>query len=98
MMSTKAIRVALGLVLALALAASVAAAPDERAQPSFSSPDDAVAAMVGAMRRQLPGVLATIVGPGSQAWLLSGDDVADRAAMTKFVAAYDARHAITVPR
>ena len=50
--------------------------------------------MVGAMRRQLPGVLATIVGPGSQAWLLSGDDVADRAAMTKFVAAYDARHAI----
>ena len=94
MTATKAIRCALGFVLALALASSVAAAPRESAQPGFSSPDDAVAAMVGAMRRQLPGALATIVGPGSQAWLLSGDDVADRAAMAKFVAAYDERHAI----
>lgn len=94
MTSTKAIRVVLGVMLAVALPASAAAAPDKSAQPGFSSPDDAVAAMVGAMRRQLPGVLATIVGPGSQTWLLSGDDVADRAAMTKFVTAYDELHAI----
>jgi hypothetical protein len=92
--TTKSIpRFAVGLVLVVALAASVRAA-DTNAQPGFSTPDDAVAAMVGAMRRQLPSVLAAIVGPGSQAWLLSGDDVADRAAMAKFVAAYDERHAI----
>jgi hypothetical protein len=95
MTATKAMpRFAWGLVLALAMSASGrAAGADKSAQPTFSSPDDAVAAMVGAMRRQLPGVLATIVGSGSQAWLLSGDDVADRAAMAKFVAAYDERHA-----
>jgi hypothetical protein len=88
-------RFALGLVVALALASRVGAAgPDKSVQPGFSSPEDAVAAVVGSMRRQLPGVLATIVGPGSQTWLLSGDDVADRAAMEKFVAAYDERHAI----
>jgi hypothetical protein len=96
MTTTKSIpRFAVGLVMALVLAASVRAA-DTNAQPGFSTPDDAVAAMVGAMRRQLPGVLATIVGPGSQAWLLSGDDVADRAAMARFVAAYDERHAIAL--
>jgi hypothetical protein len=53
--------------------------------------------MVGAMRRQLPGMLATIVGPGSEAWLFSGDEVADRAAAEQFVAAYDRRHVITRP-
>jgi hypothetical protein len=95
MTSMQAIRVAFFWMLALAFTSSVdAAKADKSAQPAFSSPDDAVAAMVGAMRRQLPGVLATIVGPSSQTWLLSGDDVADRAAMAKFVAAYDERHAI----
>ena len=94
-MSAFAIRIAGGLLLALALVggsgAATAAGP---AQPTFSSPEDALAAMVGAMRRQLPGALATIVGPGSQAWLYSGDDVADRAAAEKFVAAYEKKHAI----
>ena len=88
-------RVAWGWVLALALVSGVnAAGTDARAQPQFASPEDALTAMVGAMRRQLPGALATIVGPGSQAWLLSGDDAADRAAMARFVAAYDEHHAI----
>jgi hypothetical protein len=50
--------------------------------------------MVGAMREQQRGVLAAIVGPGSQDWLFSGDAVADRTATEKFVAAYDQRHAI----
>jgi hypothetical protein len=50
--------------------------------------------MVGAMRQRQRGVLAAIVGPGSQSWLFSGDVIADRAATEKFVAAYDQRHAI----
>jgi hypothetical protein len=94
MRSTATTRRALAVLLAFALASHAVAAQHESAQPGFASPDDALAAMVGAMRRQLPGVLATIVGPGSQAWLLSGDDSADRAAMARFVAAYDERHAI----
>ena len=94
MTSKKTIRVALGLMLALAMASAAAAAEHKNAQPTFASPADAVAAMVDAMRRQLPGTLATIVGPGSQAWLLSGDEIADHATMAKFVAAYDEDHGI----
>ena len=90
-----------GAMLALALASAVplvlAARGGAPAQPTFSSPEDAVAAMVGAMRRQLPGMLATIVGPGSEAWLFSGDEVADRAAVDRFVAAYELRHVIARP-
>ena len=94
-MSARMRRAAGALLLALALFASMgiafAAAPT---QPAFASPEDAVAAMVGAMRRQLPGALVTIVGAGSQAWLYSGDDVADRAAIERFVAAYEKRHVV----
>jgi hypothetical protein len=90
-MRAKSKRAALGVVLTLALASGAIA------QPGFASPEDALAAMVGAMRGQLPGVLTTIVGPGSRAWLLSGDDVADRAEMAKFVTAYDQRHVIAQP-
>jgi len=83
-------------MLALALIAGFdrAAAAAPSAQPGFATPEEAVAAMVGAMRRQLPQALATIVGPGSQSWLFSGDDVADRAAVEKFVAAYEKRHVV----
>jgi len=96
MTSTKMTRGAVALLIALALGSSATAAEHKTAQPTFASPADAVAAMVGAMRRQLPGVLATVVGPGSQAWLLSGDETADRAEMAKFVAAYDEGHGITM--
>ena len=88
-------RVAGGALLALALVSAssgLGAAP--AAQPGFASPEEALTAMVGAMRRQLPSALATIVGPGSQAWLYSGDDVADRTAAEKFVAAYEKKHVI----
>ena len=88
-------RMANGAMLTLALVAApsgVGAAPP--AQPAFASPEEALTAMVGAMRRQLPSALATIVGPGSQTWLYSGDDVADRAAAEKFVAAYDRKHVV----
>jgi hypothetical protein len=95
-MSRRFSRLAGGAMLALALIAGFdrAAAAAPPAQPGFATPEDAVAAMVGAMRRQLPQALATIVGPGSQSWLFSGDDVADRAAVEKFVAAYEKRHVV----
>jgi hypothetical protein len=88
-------RATASLWLALALnAGALAASASSPAQPGFASPDDAVAAMVAAMRQRQHGVLSAIVGPGSQSWLFSGDAVADRAASEKFVAAYDQRHAI----
>jgi len=94
-MSTHAI-LGMALVFAFVPALGTAGAAPP-AQPEFSSPEDAVAAMVGAMRRQSPGMLATIVGPGSEAWLFSGDAVADRTAMEEFMAAYEQRHVIARP-
>lgn len=94
-MRTVFMRHAGGLMLALALSASLATSHAATpAQPAFATPEDAMAAMVGAMKRQLPQALASIVGPGSQAWLYSGDDAADRAAVEKFVAAYEKRHVV----
>jgi Protein of unknown function (DUF2950) len=81
-------------VLAFVPADGVRAATAEPAQTTFSSPDEAVAAMVAALRDGQPKALTKIVGPSSGDWLLSGDEVADRTAAERFVAAYDARHRI----
>ena len=94
-MSRRFVCLAGGVMLALALVAgSGGAVAAQQPQPAFSTPEDAMAAMVGAMRRQLPNALATLVGPGSQAWLFSGDPVADRAAVEKFLALYEKKHVV----
>ena len=81
-------------LLAFLFPAELNAATSETAQTTFSSPEDAVTAMVGALRSGPLSSVTKIVGPGSGDWLLSGDEVADRAAAERFVAAYDARHRI----
>jgi hypothetical protein len=89
----RATRAALAVtLLAFLFPAVLRAATAEGTQATFSSPEDAVAAMVGALRDGALGNVTKIVGPGSGDWLLSGDEVADRAAAKRFVAAYDARH------
>jgi hypothetical protein len=50
--------------------------------------------MVGALRNGQPKHRHEAHRAGSGEWLLSGDEVADRAAAERFVAAYDARHRI----
>jgi len=89
----------IGAAIALTLLAvphpdGVRAATAEAAQTTFSSADQAVAAMVAALRDGQLKAVTKIVGPASGDWLLSGDEVADRAAAERFVAAYDARHRI----
>jgi len=81
-------------LLAFTLPSGLRAATAEIVQTTFASPEDAVAAMLGALRDGALSNVKKIVGPGSDAWLLSGDEVADRAAAERFVAAYDARHRI----
>jgi hypothetical protein len=92
---TRAIGAAVALtLLAFLFPTGLRAATAETAQSTFSSPEDAVAAMVGALRNGPLSAVTKIVGPRSDDWLLSGDEVADRAAAEQFVAAYDARHRI----
>jgi hypothetical protein len=91
----RAIEAALALtLLAFLLSTGSHAATAQAAQTTFASPEEAVAAMVDALRNGKPNIVTKLIGPGSGEWLLSGDEVADRAAAERFVAAYDARHTI----
>jgi hypothetical protein len=83
----KTARLALAIVLALQSAAL--AAP---AQKTFASMDEAVNALVVAIRAADRKALVEILGPQGSPLVWSGDDVADRAAFQRFVAAYDRAH------
>ncbi|MFO1303541.1 MAG: DUF2950 domain-containing protein [Burkholderiales bacterium] len=88
------------IVLALVLYAATATAADKPAatapaQRTFATPDDAVAALVAAVKAdKLPELRAVLGNAGGT--LSSGDKVADRAAANAFVAEYDAKHAVNV--
>ncbi len=78
------------LVGALALAPNPAgAAARERA---FDTPEQAVEALVAAARQGGGKALADIFGPGGGALIASGDPVADRRALERFVRDYEAAH------
>ena len=79
----------LALAIVLALQGVALAAP---AQKSFASLDDAVNALVAAIRAADRKALVEILGPQGTPLVWSGDAVADRAAFQRFVAAYDRAH------
>ncbi len=82
----------LPVLLALALFAHGARAATP-AQTTFATPEDAVAALVQAAKANDRAAFRAVLGhaPGA---ISSGDAVADRALGAKFVAEYDAKHAI----
>ena len=63
------------------------------AQKTFGSPEEAASALVDAVRAKDRKALFAIAGPGSESWLLSGDEVSDRNDWTRFLEAYDKKHA-----
>jgi hypothetical protein len=80
-------RLALAIVLAVQGSTFAAAGPK-----SFSSLDEAVDALVAAIRGADRKALVEILGPRGSPLVWSGDDVADRAAFQRFTAAYDRAH------
>jgi len=70
------------------------AAPATAQQPSFASPEAGFDALVAALRAADAKQLARLLGPGHQRIVDSGDNAADKAVWAKFVADYDAKHAI----
>jgi hypothetical protein len=97
-MSARAVRVvALSLGAGLFAAAGLpepSSAEDEAAQKTFASPEEAFSAFVSAARAgDQPAALA-ILGPDGKPILASGDPVADRNGVERFVASYDETHAI----
>jgi Protein of unknown function (DUF2950) len=83
----KTLSVALAIVIGLH--GATFAAP---AQKSFTTLDDAVNALVAAIRAADRKGLVEILGPKGGPLVWSGDVVADRSAFQRFVAAYDRAH------
>jgi len=82
-------RLSVALAIMLALQCATFAAP---AQKTFASLDEAVNALVGALRAADRKALVEILGPQGNPLVWSGDDVADRAAFQRFTAEYDRAH------
>jgi hypothetical protein len=66
------------------------------AQQSYRSPDDAASGLAAAIRSGTKSDILKVLGPDGEDIVESGDDVADKAAREKFLAAYDAKHAVKV--
>jgi hypothetical protein len=82
-------RLSVALAIMLALQCATFAAP---AQKTFASLDEAVNALVAALRAADRTALVEILGPQGNPLVWSGDDVADRAAFQRFTAEYDRAH------
>jgi hypothetical protein len=80
--------------LALLLTIGLAACAKKTDHTSFSSPDEAVAALIAAARKSDTTTLRQIFGPGAEEIVTSGDDVADANAREHFLAMYDASHTL----
>lgn len=63
-------------------------------QTSFTSPEDAVAALITALEQNDVAALATLLGPDSEDVVSSGDEVADANARVDFVASFKSRNAL----
>ena len=76
--------------------AAAPAAPPQTSAPAtgqtFASSEEAVAALVDALRGGKREALQAVLGPGSEKLVNSGDKYADAAARQKFLDAYDVRH------
>jgi hypothetical protein len=81
------------ILLGLVIAAGCAKKPEQDA--SFKTPEEAVAALVAALQKDDVAGLQALLGPGSEELLNSGDAVQDASDRAAFLAAYQARHALT---
>jgi hypothetical protein len=73
---------------------ALAASSSNNAPSTFSSPDEAVKALVDAATGGDVDAIVRIFGPGTQDWILSGDAVQDAQVRQRFVAAFAQRSAI----
>ena len=91
-------RLTVTFLSAVAAAAMVlfATAVPARAQKSFSTADAAVEALVKGARDGDRKAMLDVLGPHGSGIVSSGDTVADEAAFKRFVAAYDAKHQLTM--
>jgi hypothetical protein len=86
-----------GLLTSLATAIFFAiTASAALAQQDYKTPQEAVDALVGAVRSGDQKAMLVVLGRDGGDIIVSGDKVADDAARARFVASYDAKHQITM--
>jgi hypothetical protein len=78
-------------VLFVALTSGQALAAEPK-QTTFASPEEAVKALVAALKAGDTKALSAIFGPQSKDLLFSGDQVADKAGRERFVSNYEAKN------
>jgi hypothetical protein len=83
------------LVLVLTVLIATGARAAATAQKAFASPEDAASALEQAVKAHDRAATLAVLGNASE-WISSGDAVADNATADRFVAAYEAKHAIAV--
>jgi hypothetical protein len=85
------------VLLALTSFAGGAGAASATAPPAqtYATADEAVKALVDAMRSDNTDAIASVLGPGSEKLVNSGDKVVDDTARKRFVTAYDEKHQLT---
>jgi hypothetical protein len=66
------------------------------AQQSFKSPEEAVAGLAAAVKSGAKEDILAVLGANSEDLVDSGDDVANREVRQRFLAAYDAKHSVSL--
>jgi DUF2950 family protein len=84
---------AAGLIAAATLFLAI---PTAAAQQSFQSPEDAAAALAAAAKSGATNDILKVLGRNAADIVESGDMVADNETRERFVAAYDAKHSISM--
>jgi Protein of unknown function (DUF2950) len=84
------------LVRAAATMAFLTFATGAFAQERYKTPDEAVAALIGAAKAADRPGLMRVLGPGSAEIVSSGDEVADASGRKRALDAYDAKHQVVM--
>jgi hypothetical protein len=84
-----------GVIVAIGLVVGCAKKDSSPAQRTFASPEDAVVALVDALKANDTAQLTQILGPDSRKILSSGDDIADKQAREVFLTAYAEKAALS---
>ncbi|MFZ5681465.1 MAG: DUF2950 domain-containing protein [Bradyrhizobiaceae bacterium] len=85
----RTVSVGLGAIVAVALLTGAS-----QAQQSFSSPEEAAAALAAAVKTGTRRTILKVLGKDAEDIIESGDDVADAEMRQRFLSAYDAKHSI----
>lgn len=80
----------------VSLTATLLLCATAHAQQAFKTPDEASSALASAAKAGDSKAIVTVLGPDGEDIVSSGDPVADAATREKFLAAYDAKHQITM--